>query len=221
MAKYLVNDSSLTAVADAIRTKGGTSEALSFPDGFVSAVEGIQAGGGGDDLLLMRISDTLTNVDIDMQGLTLLERAFNSCSKLETVKLSNVAINDYGSRYAFLGCSSLKKAEISFVGGSSLPSFTFQDCSQLKEVILECTHLDGSSMFKASALNILVLKANRVVTIGNINAFNSTPFASGGTGGTVYVPSALIEQYQQATNWSTLYAAGTCNFVAIEGSEYE
>ena len=39
-------DANLTAIADAIRTKGGTSEALVFPDGFVSAVQAIQAGGG-------------------------------------------------------------------------------------------------------------------------------------------------------------------------------
>ena len=42
-----VLDANLTSVADAIRAKGGTSEPLSFPEGFISAVEGIQAGGGG------------------------------------------------------------------------------------------------------------------------------------------------------------------------------
>ena len=39
-------DSDLTAVANAIRTKGGTSTALAFPSGFVSAVEAIPSGGG-------------------------------------------------------------------------------------------------------------------------------------------------------------------------------
>ena len=34
----------LTAVADAIRTKGGTSEQLAFPDGFVTAIQAIQTG---------------------------------------------------------------------------------------------------------------------------------------------------------------------------------
>ena len=34
----------LTAVADAIRTKGGTSAQLAFPDGFVSVVQAIQTG---------------------------------------------------------------------------------------------------------------------------------------------------------------------------------
>ena len=40
-------DSDLTSVADAIRSKGGTSEALAFPAGFVSAIKAIEAGGGG------------------------------------------------------------------------------------------------------------------------------------------------------------------------------
>ena len=35
-------DADLTSVANAIRTKGGTSGALSFPNGFISAVEAIE-----------------------------------------------------------------------------------------------------------------------------------------------------------------------------------
>lgn len=45
--EYSVNQSDLVSVANAIRTKGGTSEALVFPAGFVSAIQAIQAGGGG------------------------------------------------------------------------------------------------------------------------------------------------------------------------------
>jgi len=47
MPVYIVTDTSLTSVADAIRTKGGTSSALEFPTGFVSAIENIPSGGGG------------------------------------------------------------------------------------------------------------------------------------------------------------------------------
>lgn len=39
-------DADLTSVANAIRTKGGTSAQLAFPSGFVSAVEAIPTGGG-------------------------------------------------------------------------------------------------------------------------------------------------------------------------------
>ena len=46
MTDYVVRDTQLTSVADAIRAKGGTSDPLAFPDGFVSAVEAIPIGGG-------------------------------------------------------------------------------------------------------------------------------------------------------------------------------
>ena len=54
MAEYaVVNktqlDADMTSVADTIRTKGGTSEKLSWPDGYKAAVEAIQTGGGGID----------------------------------------------------------------------------------------------------------------------------------------------------------------------------
>ena len=44
MADYLVTDTELTSVADAIRTKGGTSADLSFPTEFVSAIQNIPTG---------------------------------------------------------------------------------------------------------------------------------------------------------------------------------
>ena len=43
-------DADLTSVANAIRTKCGTSASLAFPSGFVSAVEAIPIGGGGYDV---------------------------------------------------------------------------------------------------------------------------------------------------------------------------
>ena len=46
MAYRKVNDTSIASVADAIRAKGDTSDALVFPDGFVSAISAIQTGGG-------------------------------------------------------------------------------------------------------------------------------------------------------------------------------
>lgn len=39
--EYVISESSLISVADAIRTKGETSEQLVFPDGFVTAIQGI------------------------------------------------------------------------------------------------------------------------------------------------------------------------------------
>lgn len=47
MANYIVSDTDMTSVANAIRTKGGTSASLTFPGGWVTAIGNI-SGGGGD-----------------------------------------------------------------------------------------------------------------------------------------------------------------------------
>lgn len=44
MAEYLTNTTDLTLVADAIRIKGGTTELLTYPDEFVTAIQAIQTG---------------------------------------------------------------------------------------------------------------------------------------------------------------------------------
>ena len=41
-------EANLKTVADAIREKAGTSDALAFPAGFAEAIAAISAGGGGD-----------------------------------------------------------------------------------------------------------------------------------------------------------------------------
>lgn len=43
--EYSVNQADLIAVADAIRTKGETTEALVFPSGFVTAIDNLKSGG--------------------------------------------------------------------------------------------------------------------------------------------------------------------------------
>lgn len=44
MAEYLTNTTDLAKVASAIREKGGTSDSLVYPDGFVTAIQAIQTG---------------------------------------------------------------------------------------------------------------------------------------------------------------------------------
>ena len=44
MAEYLTNTADLTAVANAIRAKGGTAAQLVYPSGFGSAIQAIQTG---------------------------------------------------------------------------------------------------------------------------------------------------------------------------------
>lgn len=109
---------------------------------------------------------------------------------------SNVFGNNVTPAYA---CQLLELVDIGSVAG--INSNAFANCLSLETLILR--------------------KTASVSALSNVNAFTNTPLGSGGTGGTVYVPSSLVSAYQTATNWSTLYNVGTVTFAAIEGSEYE
>ena len=65
MAYKKVNDRSLTSVANAIRAKGGTSDVLVFPDGFISAISAIQTGGSGDGTAPSAKWSDVTFIDYD------------------------------------------------------------------------------------------------------------------------------------------------------------
>ena len=167
--------------------------------------------------------------------------AFASATALETVKLDSIETLVVGAQdQQFYSCTSLKNVSMNSL--KVVGAMSFDGCTALKQVYLpsltrvggngfirsglETAHFPvlssiGTSAFASTKLKTLVLGGDAVVTLDNVSAFTGTPFASGGTGGTVYVKQALIPNYQTATNWSALYAAGTCAFVAIEGSEYE
>lgn len=49
MAEYLTKTEHLKAVADAIRAKGGTSDPLAYPSGFVSAIQAIPSGSAKEE----------------------------------------------------------------------------------------------------------------------------------------------------------------------------
>ncbi len=142
----------------------------------------------------------------------------NGCTALEEVDLPVYA--GVLQTQSFKSCSSLVDVNIPKV--TEISTYAFQSCTSLMFLDLPAvTKINANAFYGASKLNTIVLRSETMCILSGTTAFTSTPFASGGAGGTVYVPSALITQYQQATNWSTLYAAGTCIFAAIEGSEYE
>ena len=86
-----VLDADLTAVADAIRAKGGTTEQLSFPDGFVSAVEGIQTGGSGG------IEPTATYLSLGEASKTMAAYPFVPKYKHELIVWNTKGTNKAGS----------------------------------------------------------------------------------------------------------------------------
>lgn len=109
--------------------------------------------------------------------------------------------------------------------GSAFGSTTAAYACQLLEFcdIGSTTGIGSSAFANCYSLATLVLrKTASVCTLSNVSAFTNTPMSGyNNQTGTVYVPSALIDSYKTATNWSTLYNNGTVTFEAIEGSDYE
>lgn len=89
--------------------------------------------------------------------------------------------------------------------------------------------ITGPNTFKNVAkLETIIFRNTSVVTLSNVSAFVGTPFASGGTGGTIYIPKTLYDalgtgtnDYKAATNWGTIDGYGTITWAKIEGSYYE
>ena len=82
--------------------------------------------------------------------------------------------------------------------------------------------LKGTYIFSScSIFDTLILRGSNVWALQNVNSFNGSKFASGQSGGTLYVPFALIASYQAATNWSTILGYANNQIKAIEGSIYE
>jgi hypothetical protein len=80
--------------------------------------------------------------------------------------------------------------------------YAFYDCKGLETVVLpNVISIAEYAMAQCSALLILSLSNSTVVTLENANALSGTPLANGT--GYIYVPSALVPEYQVATNWNT------------------
>ena len=216
MANYLTTDADLTSVADAIREKGGTSAALAFPAGFVDAIGEIQT--GGTDALAKRCEGTLTSYESDMVT-TITHSAFRDASELLAIKVHNCRQLVGGYLFYATKLSNIAFPNLISVGLQSFSSIgATLNSIDLGENLTTISQLAFSpnANFKA-----LILRSPAVPSLGNINAFNGTPFASGGAGGTLYVPAALISAYQSATNWSTILGYANNAVLPIEGSIYE
>lgn len=72
-----------------------------------------------------------------------------------------------------------------------------------------------------SGLETLVLRANVVWPLQGVSTFNGTKFASGKSGGTLYVPQSMISSYESDSVWGTLLGYTNNSIEAIEGSAYE
>lgn len=92
---------------------------------------------------------------------------------------------------------------VTFPKVASVEGQAMESCSALTYVDLPiCKRIVAKGFNKCSSLETLILrKSDAICTLANVSAFTSTPIESGT--GYVYVPSALVDSYRTATNWST------------------
>ena len=200
-------------------------------------------GGGGNDELAEMLTNKMTALNSEVtsvrqyafRGATALvsinlpkatsiaTNAFYGCTKLTDVNMPLVkSIADN----AFNGCSIIPSIVLpSLTSGAS---YMFRYCYKLATIDLPViTNIVATMFCDCRVLTALILRSPTMCTLANTSAFtncnhltgtvNSTYNPNGDKDCYIYVPSALIEDYKAATNWST-YAS---QFKTIEGSEYE
>jgi len=150
--------------------------------------------------------------------------AFRACTALTDVNLPIVAA--VTERSAFSGCSSLPSISLPALGDTkdAFGSYygMFGNCTSLKSADFGALTRLGAGCFSHDPIfDTLIIRTDSVCALANINAFDSTPFSSNGTGGTLYVQQAQIASYQSATNWSVILAYTNNQILPIEGSPYE
>lgn len=131
--------------------------------------------------------------------------AFDYCSQLATVNFPLATeIGNFSFRYC------LQITKVCFPLATKIGNNAFDHDSQLTTADFTLVKSIGSEAFRYSNITALILRNETMATISNKSAFNVTPIANGT--GHIYVPKALMESYQSATNWAT-YAT---QFRAIE-----
>ena len=156
----------------------------------------VEVADSGEDVAAL-LGNTMTELNNSIV-VSLRTRACQGATNLVTVNLPNVTSLD---SYAFYGCSGLVTAKLPKL--TSVSTQAFYTCTKLQHA--DCGNLGNipAQTFNAcSVLTELILrKTGSICTLSNANGVSNTPIGKGT--GYVYVPSALIETYKTATNWST------------------
>lgn len=219
--KVLVSESNLTAIADAIRAKAGTTTKYK-PAEMASAISGITTGGGGgtdtgteilDGSITTYSNDTITYIrdfglsqcpsltTLSLPALTAVgTSAFSACPSLTTAYLPAAKSVNCG---CFSSC--IKLTSVTLTSAEHVEEYGFSSCSSLTTVSLPaCETLSDFAFYECSSLTALILGNDTVAKLYDANAFSGTPIESGT--GYIYVPDSIVDQYKSDSNWST-YAA--------------
>lgn len=217
--------SKLSALLTAANTTTGESD-TTLTDAVQTLIDGYGSGGGGGGI---SIEDIATN--------DFLSGSYTINSQLAAYALDNKGKSSSSWTLKYNGGLGANR---SLSNTSGLTALVITNVSYYSSVFYSSGHdiaiLDTSeTRFPSSAwekcgnLKTVILRNSSVVTVNNVNLVNQTPFASNGSGGTIYIPKSLYDHlgdgsssdYKAATNWSTINGYGKITWAKIEGSIYE
>ena len=171
-----------------LASKGVTDTATSVVD-VGDKIATIQQGGGTDYMDLFLKNQSASYQNDSVTDLSAIN--LGAWTNLTGVIFKN-ATSAVGTN-AFNGCTNL----------------TFADLGSV-------TRLNGNAM-RSSGISTLILRNSSMVVINNAGPFIGTPMVNG-SGGTIYVPSAIKSTYEGNAQWQLLT---TATFAVLEGSIYE
>ena len=208
-------DTDLTSVADAIREKAGTTEELAFPGGFVSALDGLVDNetyfaqvfnGEIAELKNSKITKLTSDLCRNNQNLTVVDLPnvtsigssnFNNCKALSQVNFPKLKTMG-ASNFEVAAFEEIILPELETITGWG---YNFCGCRVERIYLPKLKNLTLAEFSGCASLVTVVLGAETVCEMPNVNVFNQTPVQKGT--GFVYVPRALVDSYKSATNWST------------------
>ena len=151
----------------------------------------------GDEALADSIIERTITEFKDNHVLTVGHGAFYYCTALTTVDLPE-ATKLAGSSFA--ECKSL--ASVSLPKVQTMSGYNFRNCTSLMFLDFPVlSSLGYNEFYSCTALETLILRNTEQVCKHSSDAFAFSKIAKGG--GYIYVPSALVDAYKAATNWST------------------
>ena len=79
---------------------------------------------------------------------------------------------------------------------------TFYYCTGLEKVDFNILQsINQAAFYGCSSLKTVIIRSENICYLDTSDAFKETPIETGT--GYIYVPSALVDNYKAATNWST------------------